>query len=473
MIKIMNRRRDMDMTSGSIVSNILKFAFPLLLGNLFQQLYNMVDTWVIGQTGNNGAYAAVGSVGPIINTLIGFFLGLSSGAGVLISQYYGAKDEKKVHDVVHTSMLLTVIFAVVFTVLGIFLTPYMLKLMLRSQIDGEGIYPYAKTYLFIYFAGVAGLMIYNMGSGILRAIGDSERPFYFLTVSAISNIVLDILFVFTFDLGVAGVALATIISQFISAILTMITLLRTKTCVKVYIKDLKIDWKMLKAIFVIGIPAALQMAITSFSNVFVQSYIANVNGDQTLCLAGWTTYSKLDQFIFLPIQSISLASTTFVGQNLGNNDEHRAKRGVYVSYLMAISVTVVVITNVLIFAPALSSLFNSDPNVVRYAVLLIRNITPFYVCCCVNQIFSASLRGAGDTKAPMIIMLCSFVVFRQIYLFAMSNFISNDIIPIALGYPAGWLVCCISMLIYYKTVGFRRGKIISSAKQDTNESETL
>lgn len=453
----------MDMTKGDIALNILKFAFPLLLGNMFQQLYNMVDTWVIGQTGNNGAYAAVGSVGPIINILIGFFLGLSSGVGVIISQYYGAKDEKKIHDAVHTSVMMTLILAVLFTVLGIILTPFMLKLMLRSQSGADSIYPYARTYLLIYFSGVAGLMIYNIGSGILRAIGDSDRPFYFLTVSAVTNIVLDLVFVFVFDMGVAGVALATVIAQAFSAILTVITLLKTHTCIRVYVSHLKIDFEMLKKIFTVGIPAAIQMAITSFSNVFVQSYIANVNGNQTLCLSGWTTYSKMDQFIFLPIQSISLAVTTFVGQNLGNNDEHRAKRGTYISYLMASGVTVIVISIVLIFAPNFAALFNSDPNVVYYSKLLIRNISPFYVCCCVNQIFSAALRGAGNTKAPMITMLCSFVVFRQIYLFIMSNFVSNDLLPIALGYPAGWLVCCISTLIYYKVAGFKHGNVVSSS----------
>lgn len=455
-------RREIDMTQGSIPVNILKFAFPLLLGNLFQQFYNMVDMWVIGQTDNVDAFAAVGNVGPIINMLIGFFMGLASGAGVIISQYYGAKNEKKVNEVAHTSIALTLVMAVIFTILGVALTPLLLKLMLNSQEGASTVYPYAKTYLTIYFSGVIGLMLYNMGAGILRAIGDSTRPFYFLVVSALTNIVLDLVFVFVFDMGVAGVALATIIAQFISALLTIITLMKTSSCVKIDFRKLNLNISILKNIFSVGFPAALQMMITALSNVFVQSYVAGVNGIQAHCLGGWTTYSKIDAFIFLPVQSISLAATTLVGQNLGNGDMKRAKKGTYIAFFMSFAITVVVITLVMIFAPYLAAFFEDDPNVVYYAELLLHNITPFYIFCCVNQVFAAALRGAGNTKAPMFIMLGSFVLFRQIYLFVVSNFISNEILPIAFGYPAGWFLCCVITLIYYKFVGFKNAKVIAT-----------
>jgi len=455
-------RREIDMTQGSIPVNIMKFAFPLLLGNLFQQLYNMVDMWVIGQTDNVDAFAAVGNVGPIINMLIGFFMGLASGAGVIISQYYGAKNEKKVNEVTHTSIALTLVMAVIFTILGVALTPLLLKLMLDSQDGASTVYPYAKTYLTIYFAGVIGLMVYNMGAGILRAIGDSTRPFYFLVVSALTNIVLDFVFVFAFDMGVAGVALATVIAQSISAILTVITLMKTSSCVKLDFRKLNLNIPILKNIFSVGFPAALQMMITALSNVFVQSYVAKVNGVQAHCLGGWTTYSKIDAFIFLPVQSISLAVTTLVGQSLGNGDMKRAKKGTYTAFWMSFSITVVVIALVMIFAPYLAAFFEDDPSVVYYAELLLHNITPFYIFCCVNQVFAAALRGAGNTKAPMFIMLGSFVAFRQIYLFVVSNFISNEILPIAFGYPAGWFLCCVITLIYYKAVGFKHAKIIAS-----------
>jgi len=455
-----SKKHDIDMTIGSITGNIIKFALPLLAGNLFQQLYNMVDTWVIGQAGNNGAYAAVGSVGPIINMLIGFFMGLSSGAGVVISQYYGAKNDRKVHAAVHTSVALTLILSVVFTIIGIIFTPVALDIMLSGSNNAAEVYPHAKTYLTIYFSGSVGLMIYNMGAGILRAVGDSRRPFYFLVVSAVTNTVLDILFVNVFGMHADGVALATIIAQGLSAVLVVITLKRTKSAVRLVIGDIKIDRRMLKKIVLIGIPAAIQMAITAFSNIFVQSYVAGANGNQTNLLGGWTSYTKIDQFIFLPVQSISLAVTTFVGQNLGVNNVKRARKGTLLAYLMATGVTVVVISTVMIFTPYLAGVFNPDPDVTYYAKLLLTNLTPFYIFCCVNQVFSASLRGAGNTRAPMVIMLGSFVLFRQIYLFVVSNYISNDILPIAFSYPAGWFLCALCTALYYKFCNFNKNRIV-------------
>lgn len=451
----------MDMTQGSIYKNLITFAFPLLLGNLFQQLYNLVDTWVIGQTGENGAFAAVGSVGPVINILIGFFLGLSSGAGVIISQYFGAKKEKEVSEVVHTSIMMTLILGVLFTAIGILMTPTLLDIMLRANDSKEEIYPYALTYLTIYFAGVIGLMIYNMGSGILRAIGDSKHPFYFLLVSAITNTVLDIVFVFGFNMSVMGVALATVIAQLISAALTLYVLLRSDTCVKVYVRKLKIHGDMLKKIIKIGIPAALQMALTAFANVFVQSYIAGVSvDDQTACLGGWTSYSKVDMIIFLPIQSLALAATTFVGQNLGVGNVKRAKKGTLVAYVMATIGAAAIILPVMIFAPYIAAVINPDPNVVKYATIFLRWISPFYLLSCINQVFAGALRGAGKTNANMIIMLSTFVGFRQVYLFVMSNFISNGPIPIGMSYPAGWLACAILTLIYYKSCKLEKNTVI-------------
>ncbi len=454
------RRKNIDMTVGSIPKNLLLFAFPLLIGNLFQQLYNMVDTWVIGQTGENGAYAAVGSIGPVINILIGFFLGLSSGAGVVISQYFGAKKEEEVRRAVHTALAMTLLLGVVFTVLGVWMSPYILRLMLNGEQSAE-VFPFAKQYLTIYFAGVMGLMVYNIGAGILRAVGDSRRPFYFLVVSAVLNIALDFLFVFKFGMGVAGVALATVISQGVSAVLTVVTLLRTSLCVRVQVRSLGVDRAMLRKIIKVGIPAALQMAITAFSNVFVQSYIANVNGNQTAALGGWTTYSKVDMFIFLPVQSLSLAVTTFVGQNLGLNQVKRARKGAMAAFGMALCATVAVIATVMLSAAPLARLFNPDPQVVAYATLLLRTLTPFYVLCCVNQVFSAALRGAGNTRVPMIIMLTSFVAFRQVYLFVMSNYISNELLPLGTSYPAGWLLCAVLTIVYYCRCDFQQSRLVT------------
>ena len=314
-------RYDVDMTKGSITKHLINFALPLMVGNLFQQLYNMVDTWVVGNFVSNEAFSAVGTVTPIINMLIGFFLGLSSGAGVVISQYYGAQREEKVRQAVHTSMVLTFLLGIVFTAAGILMTPLMLRLM---KTPAE-VAPEQTTYLTIYFAGVMGLLIYNMGSGILRAVGDSRRPFYFLVVSAVLNTALDLLFVLRFGMGVEGVAWATVIAQAVSALLVIVVLLRTQQAVRLIPRDLRIHLPVLRQIIRVGVPSALQMAITAFSNVFVQSYINSFGAD---CMGGWTAYTKIDQLMLLPMQSLALSATTFVGQNLGRGNEPRARQGV-------------------------------------------------------------------------------------------------------------------------------------------------
>lgn len=446
-------RYDVDMTKGNITRHLVNFALPLLLGNLFQQLYNMVDTWVVGNYVSNEAFSAVGTVGPVINTLIGFFLGLSSGAGVVISQYYGAGREEKVRQAVHTALMLTLVLGVVFTAAGIAMTPLMLQLM---KTPAE-VAPEQAAYLRIYFAGVMGLLLYNMGSGILRAVGDSRRPFYFLVVSAVLNTVLDLLFVIKFHMGVEGVAYATIIAQAVSALLTLWVLMRAEGGIRLELRALRLTWSVLRQIVAVGIPAALQMAITAFSNVFVQSYINYFGPD---CMSGWTAYTKVDQLVILPVQSISMANTTFVGQNLGVGDTPRAKKGVRISLWLSVAVTAVLLIPVLLFAPDLTAFFNSKAEVVSYGALLLRLLSPFYFFFCINQIYAGALRGAGNSQMPMWIMLGSFVVFRQIYLYIMANFISNEIIPIALSYPAGWFVCSVATLLYYHHCKFDSHRLV-------------
>ena len=239
--------------------------------------------------------------------------------------------------------------------------------------------------------------------------------------------------------------------------LVVITLMRSDACIKLSLRDLKIDWHMLKKVFSVGIPAAIQMAITSFSNVFVQSYINYFGAD---CMSGWTAYAKVDQLLFLPMQSIALASTTFVGQNLGKNQVERAREGVKISLIIAIASTVVMMIPVLIFASPIVAFFNGKPEVVYYGTILLRWLSPFYVLCCFNQIYAGALRGAGNSRAPMIIMLSSFVLFRQIYLFMMANFICNEIIPIGMSYPAGWLMCSAITTIYYHKVQLGKTRLV-------------
>lgn len=454
-IKQLNSKKahDVDMTQGNVARHLIRFALPLLAGNIFQQLYNTVDTWVVGNYVSNEAFSAVGTVSPIINMLIGFFMGLSSGAGVVISQYYGAKREDKVRDTVHTSILMTLFLGVFLTALGILVIPFMLRLM-KTPVE---VFPESSTYLTIYLGGMIGLMLYNMGAGILRAVGDSKRPFYFLIVSAVLNIILDLVFVLVFHMGVEGVAYATVLSQAVSAVLVLLTLLRSDSCVLLRLGDLKIDRLILKKIVRVGIPAALQLAVTSFSNVFVQSYINYFGAD---CMSGWTAYTKIDQLMILPMQSVSLAATTFVGQNLGTNQVNRAKTGARTAFLMSVALTVVILCAVIPAAPYLVAFFNHKPTVIEYGTLFLRFLSPFYVLCCVNQVYSGALRGAGNSRAPMVLMLFSFVLFRQCYLFVMANFISNTVLPIAMGYPAGWLVCSALTLLYYRRVNLSHSRLV-------------
>lgn len=431
----------MDMTEGTIWKQLVLFALPLLAGNVFQQLYNTVDSIVVGNFVGADALGAVTSVAPAINTLVGLFMGMSSGASVVISQFFGARNNTQLRKSVHTSIVTTTLLAFVFMLVGYYMTPPMLRFMKTP----DSITPLATTYLRIYFLGILGLMIYNMGSAILRAVGDSRRPLYFLILTSIMNVVLDLLFVIVFHLGVAGVAYATIISQFVSAILIMIVLFRSQECYSLRRNEMKIDQSMLGRIVYIGLPAGLQMAITSFSNVFVQSYINNFGAAST---SGWGAYGRIDSFVILPMQSLALAATTFVGQNAGAGRIERIRTGIRTTLTLAIACTLAVCIPEFIIAPHVISLFSRDPQVMYYGALFIRLNCLFDVLCCMNQVHAGALRGMGDAKVPMFIMLGSFVVFRQIYLFIMSH-LTGSIYPIALGYPAGWLVCSILMFLYF------------------------
>ena len=435
------RRQDVDMTQGDITRHLLTFAIPLVLGNLFQQMYNLVDTYVVGNYATNEAYAAVGSVGVIVNIFIGLFSGFAMGAGVVISQHYGAHDLDNVKKTVHTAAVTALILCPIFTVMGLLLTPH----MLRWNNTPANVLPESTTYLSIYFWGISGLLIYNMGSGILRAVGDSKRPFYYLVVCACLNAVLDVVLVAKYNMGVAGVAIATAVSQCVSALLVVIQLLKTSSCVKVTPRDLRLHLPLLKQIVRVGIPSSIQMSITAFSNVFVQSYI-NYFGDNLM--SAWTTYSKVDSILFLPMQSIAMAVSTFVGQNLGAGQVDRAKQGVKRAVLISLGCSAVIMTPVLIFAPGIARVFNDAAPVVEYSTMLLRVITPFFLVSCFNHIYSGALRGAGNSRACMVIMLSTFVGARQLYLFIMAR-VCNEVLPIAMSFPFGWILCSAATVVYY------------------------
>lgn len=430
------------MTDGCIWKHIVKFALPLAFGYLFQQLYTTVDSIVVGNYVGKEALAAVGTTSPIINTIIGFFSGLATGGSVVIAKSYGAGNAKKVEKAVHTAVTLILIFSIFATVLGVFMVPYMLDFMSTP----EDVYAEAREYLQIYFAGVSSLMIYNMGSAILRAVGDSVRPLCYLICSSFVNIVFDIVFVKYMGMGVVGAAYATILSQVISAILVMISLTVSKGMYRLCWKRLRIEMEILKEIIYIGMPSALQQSITSFSNVFVQSYI---NAFGSSVMAGWSSYIKIDQFVVIPANSISMSITTFVGQNLGAFRADRANKGTKISVGIAAAATFAIVAVLVAFAPQAIMLFNREPDVVECGTMLLRVMTPFYIVWSVNMILSGSLCGAGDTRMATMIKLFSFVIFRQIYLFAVSRIFPNVLFAVAIGYPIGWTLSAVLITIYY------------------------
>jgi len=437
----LGRQKAADMTEGTIWKHLLHFALPMMVGLLFQQLYNTVDTIIVGQFVGKEALAAVGSTASIINTLVGFAVGLSSGGTVVISQRYGAHDYRALGKAVHTSISLTFIVSVVLSVIGVLIVNPLLRMM-STPAD---VYDEAYTYLFIYFAGMLGLLMYNMGSGILRAVGDSTRPLYFLVFSAIVNTVLDLLFVVVFDMGVAGVAWATVIAQALSAMLVLWVLSRDHAPYGIRWKELCLDKAMVKQICNLGLPAGVQQGITSFSNVFVQ---ASINAFGSACMAGWSAYSKLDVFLSVPIQAVSLGATTLVGQNVGARKIGRVKSGVRQAQVMGAGVTMLLAVGMVAFAPQLLRMFSTEADVLEYGVWFVRVISPFYILTCFTQSFAGCLRGVGKSQATMYICLFSFVLFRQFYLLV-GRLFGSPLLWVTLAYPIGWLMAAVLLGIWF------------------------
>ena len=431
-----------DMTEGSIVKQVILFALPLMLGNIFQMLYNTVDSIVVGNFVGKQALAAVGSTTMIVNMMVFFFNGFSTGAGVIIANLFGARNMEKLHKAIETTMAATFLLSALFTVAGV----AAVKPMLRFMATPEDVFGEATVYLQIYIGGISGLLVYNMGSGILRAVGDTMRPLFFLVLTSVVNIVLDLVFVVGLHSGIEGVAWATIISQFISAVLTLLLLTRSEDIYRLTWIDLKIDRGILGEIFAVGLPAGIQSIITAFSNVFVQSYI-NFFGSS--CMAGWSCYNKLDQFVMLPMQSMAMAATTFVSQNIGAGRERRADKGTVITVSMSVGVTAVIVALLCLFAAPAVRMFSPDESVIEYGVLFIRANCFFLLFNCVNHVLAGALRGRGDSKGPMIIMLLAFVGIRQVYLYVVTHFVANTPFLVGFGYPVGWTTCCGIELTYF------------------------
>ena len=431
-----------NMTEGPILRQILFFALPLMFGNLFQMLYNTVDSVIVGNFVSKQALAAVGSTTVIVNMLVFFFNGFSIGAGVTIGQYFGAREMDKLHWAIETTMTATFLLSVVFSLAGVALV----KPLLRIMSTPEDVFADAAVYLRIYIGGISGLLIYNMGSGILRAVGDSTRPLYFLIFTSVMNIGLDLFFVLVLKAGIAGAAIATILSQFLSAGLVLLLLTRTEDIYQFRWREMGLDLTILKRIVSIGLPAAIQSTLTAFSNIFVQSYV-NVFGSNVM--AGWGSYNKLDQLIMLVTQSMAMAVTTFVSQNIGAGNSRRADRGTGITLGLTLGINAGIIALLYAFAPAAVRLFSPDAAVIEYGVLFIRTNSLFLVFLCTVHLLAGSLRGRGDSRGPMVIMMLSFVGIRQIYLFLATRFIANTPQVVGFGYPVGWIFCCLLEAGYY------------------------
>ena len=437
----LSRSSTTDMTLGPITPLMIRFALPLIAGNLFQQLYNTVDCIIVGNYVGKEALAAIGSTGSLINSIIGFFMGLAAGGSVVISQYFGARDIPAVRRTVHTMMTGSALAGIFLIFFGHAAAPLILRLMGTP----EDVFYMADSYLAIYFSGAFFQLLYNVGAGILRALGDSTRPLYFLIVSSVLNLALDFLFVVGLQQGIAGAAYATVISQAVSMALVLFVMIHTRECYRLRLGELGIHGPALRRVLSLGLPGGIQMAITAFSNVFVQGYI---NRFGSACMAGWATFNKIDQVSLLPIQSISLSATTFTGQNYGARDMQRVKAGARTALLLAFIWTAMLVFVFELFPHPLVGMFNRDAGVLYYGNFFLRVGAPFYVFRVLNQVFAGVLRGLGNALAPTVVMLSSFVAFRQLYLFTVTR-ITASFVPVSLAYPVGWCMCGILMVLAY------------------------
>lgn len=433
------KKKDIDMTVGSIPKLIFGFFVPMALGLFLQQLYNAVDMIIVGQFASSESMGAVGGVGSITNTFVLFCSGISLGAGVIISQYYGKHDSVNLKKAVSTTIMISVIMSLAMTVLGMLLTRPLLVFM-KSNDD---IIDLATTYLLIYFGGVSSIIFYNTLTSILRAVGDSTRPLIYLFISSITNIILDLLFVAVFKWDVAGAAFATVISQFVSAGCAFVYLAKSDKDYKIDLKNLKLDKKMAKHIVLIGLPTGIQSSITGISNTFLHSYI-NVFGSHYE--SGYAIFIKLDHFLTVITTSFGYAVTSFIGQNIGANNLKRAKQSSLFTTLVALAFVGFLMIPLIVFAQPITKIFTNDTEVTAAASFIITLITPFQLFASIHGTIQASLRGCKKTKTSMYIVLTSFVVFRQVYLFIISKVFVGQIIPILLVFPFGWML---SALLHY------------------------
>lgn len=442
------------MTEGPIGRQIIRFAIPLFLGNLFQQLYNTADTLIVGRLLGSSALAAVSSSGSLVFLLVGFFGGICMGAGVVISRFFGAKDDRSLTLAIHTTLAFSTAAGVFLTAFGTALAPQILIWMdTPPEVLAE-----ATEYIRLYFVGSLGMSLYNGCMGVMQAVGDSKHPLYYLIISSLMNVVLDIVFIAVFRWGVGGAAFATSLSQFFSVFLCLLRLTRVKENYRVTLKKIRFDAEMLKLIIRYGLPSGLQNSVIAIANVVVQS---NINYFGAMAMAGCGAYSRIEGFAFLPITCFTSAITTFVGQNLGAKEYDRVKRGarfgVGCSLLLAELIGVITF----VCAPVLIGLFTDEPEAIAFGVQKARTCGLFYCLLAISHCFSAVLRGAGRATVPMATMLVFWCVVRVTLLTVLVP-LTQSIAIVNWVYPITWSLSTVTLFLYYKKAnwiyGFKTAK---------------
>lgn len=432
--------KGMDMTEGKVLPLMIRFAIPLMLGDLFQQLYIAADSAILGQFAGAGALAAVGATTFLIKLIIGLFVGISAGASVIIAQSAGGKDYKKLGEAIHTMAGLTIYGGMLLTVIGIVITKPLLH-MISTPAD---IMEQSAVYLRIYFAGALADLVYNVGSGILRSFGDSKRPFIYLVISSLVNIILDLLLIAGFGMGVEGAALATVIAQVVSAVLVIYSMIKTDQPYRLIYSKIKVKKKLVPAILQMGLPAGLQSMIVALSNVIVQ---ANINSVGIAAVAGFGVFNKVDGLIMLPINAIAIAAMTFTGQNYGAGKKKRIVSGIKVIFLMELLAWLIGAVICLLFGKSLFYLFTSDTDVIYYAKLTMLFDIPCYWAMASGYTMTCVIRGMGRSKAASFIFVANMCGMRQLWIL-FANWRNMGIEGILLSYPVSWLLTLASTLLY-------------------------
>lgn len=430
-----------DLTAGNPYSLIVGFAMPVLLSQIFQQLYNTADTYLVSKFLGTDAMAAVSSSGTLIFLLVSFFNGTAMGAGVVISRYFGAGDPDRVSRAIHTNIALGLASSVFLTVIGVWLTPTFLVWM-NTDVD---VLPQAIEYFRYYFLGIIGLVMYNICRGIMNAVGDSKRPLYYLIFSSVLNVVLDALFMGVFHWGVWSAAAATVVSQLASVVLCCFHLFRKGNIFTVELRKIRFHWDMLKEIVRYGLPSGIQNSVIGLANVIVQSQI---NSFGKLAMAAYGAHAKIEGFAFLPITSFNMAVTTFISQNLGAKQYDRAKKGARFGIWAAVIMAELIGVACYVWAPYLIGFFDKTPEVVAYGVQQAHTVALFYCLLAFSHSIAAVCRGAGKAFVPMFVMLSVWCALRITYIILVMHFF-GEITYIYWAYPLTWLISSVIYLIYY------------------------